>query len=148
MLIKELFVGIFGFSGGLMVAGGVFTVLIAVGIVTRLAGKTHTGNHIILYENIVCLGITVGCILSVYPNLFLFTLAQGVGNLILIVIGVFVGIFVGCLAISVAEMLDGIPIFTRRIGFSYGLGIIVLSIALGKTFGSIIYFTQSFFITN
>ena len=46
----------------------------------------------------------------------------------------------GCLALAVAEMLDSIPIFTRRIGFRHGIGSVVICIAIGKLCGSLLYF--------
>lgn len=39
-----------------------------------------------------------------------------------------------------AEMLDSIPIFSRRIGFRHGLGMAILAMALGKLAGSFFYF--------
>ena len=60
--------------------------------------------------------------------------------------GLFAGIFVGCLALAIAEMLDTIPIFARRIGFRHGLGIVVLSIALGKAAGSLLYFMKAVYL--
>ncbi len=69
-----------------------------------------------------------------------------VGTLIQIVFGLFAGIFVGCLALAIAEMLNTIPIFARRIGFRHGLGIAMLAVAFGKLMGSIIYFTQRVFL--
>jgi len=62
------------------------------------------------------------------------------------VFGVFAGIFVGCLALAIAEMLNTIPVFARRIGFRHGLGVAILSVALGKLCGSLIYFTQQVFL--
>lgn len=145
MSIRQIFLSVIGFSGGVIVAGGVFTVLITVGIVTRMVGKSHTGEHILLYENAICAGVISGTLLSVFPNVMQLSLGRGFGNFVLILVGLLMGIFTGCLAVSVADMLDGIPIFSRRIGFRYGLGIMMLSIALGKTFGSLFYFSQSMF---
>ena len=54
--------------------------------------------------------------------------------------GFFAGMFVGCLALAIAEMLDSVPIFARRIGFRKGLGIAITAAALGKAAGSLIYF--------
>ena len=68
-----------------------------------------------------------------------------IGTLIQIVFGLFAGIFVGCLALAIAEMLNTIPVFARRIGFRHGLGVAILAVALGKLAGSLIYFTQHFF---
>ena len=60
--------------------------------------------------------------------------------------GLFAGIFVGCLALAIAEMLNTIPVFARRIGFRHGLGIVVLSIALGKAAGSLLYFIRAVYL--
>ena len=54
--------------------------------------------------------------------------------------GLFCGMFVGCLALAIAEMLDSIPIFTRRISFRHGIGLVVLSMAAAKLCGSLFYF--------
>ena len=45
--MAQLGMGILGIFGGLMVSGGVFTALLALGLVPRFAGKTHTANHIL-----------------------------------------------------------------------------------------------------
>ena len=37
---------------------------------------------------------------------------------------------------AIAEMLDSIPIFARRISFRHGLGIAVIAMALGKMVGA------------
>ena len=67
------------------------------------------------------------------------------GIVILAVYGLFAGIFVGCLAIAIAEMLDSIPIFARRSRFRHGIGIAILCMALGKTLGSLFYFYNQLF---
>ena len=62
----------------------------------------------------------------------------------LVIYGLFAGIFVGCLALAIAEMLDSIPIFARRMKFRHGVGIVILCMAIGKTIGSLIYFWNGF----
>ena len=62
------------------------------------------------------------------------------GGLLLAVFGIFAGMFVGCFAIAIAEMLDTIPIFTRRIKLGKGMGIVMLFLAVGKTVGALFYF--------
>lgn len=151
---KIIFLAVISCSAGFLAAGGVFTVLITVGLVPRFAGKTHTGRKVMLYEDFVIAGTIVGCILSVfsrYCQLGSFILKSGImgetawtvwGNVILLVSGIFSGIFIGCFALAIAEMLNTIPIFARRIGFRHGLGIAILFMALGKLAGSLIYFWQ------
>lgn len=147
----EYLITIFAFLGfGLLSSAGVFTVFVTVGLVPRLADKTHTANRIIFYENCIVAGAILGCIFSVYPdffsNCFGKVALQSVeswavwGNIILGVFGLFAGMFVGCFAIAIAEMLDTIPIFTRRIRLGKGMGIVMLFLALGKTAGALFYF--------
>lgn len=62
------------------------------------------------------------------------------GLLILAAVGIFSGMFVGCIALAVAEMLDSFPIFFRRIQMKQGISLIVFFIALGKLCGSLVYF--------
>ena len=160
VFLANSLLAVIGVTGGLLVSGGVFTVLLAVGLVPRFAGKTHTGRKIFLYEEMVVSGTLFGNVMSVFeypftwgewlsrnpvfgvitPIVFRIT-AMG----FLIVFGFCAGIFVGCLALAIAEMLDTIPIFARRIQFRHGLGIAVLATALGKLAGSLYYFWGQFF---
>lgn len=156
--IKYLFMSFFALSGGMIVSGGVFTVLIAVGLIPRFADKTHTAKHIFLYEEMVIWGTITGSFFSVYSDwgqigyfaknmMGMNPLMWGsIGSGILAVIGIFSGMFVGCLALAIAEMLDTIPIFARRVQFKKGLGIAVTCMAAGKMIGSLIYFARGFYV--
>ena len=149
--LKYLFLVVCGTSFGALAAAGVFTVLAAVGLVPRFAGRTHTGNKVLLYEDMIIAGTTVGGLVSVFTRYCHFgemLLEAGIpenilrlgGTVFLTLFGVFAGMFVGCLALAIAEMLDSIPIFARRTGFRHGLGIAVCSMAVGKVCGSLFYF--------
>lgn len=147
--------GVLGFCGicfGIITSAGVFTVLSAVGLVPRFIGKTHSAKEVLLYENMIILGTTIGGLFSVLGDeirlgdFFMGQLRvpesiwESVTYAILGAGGLFSGMLVGCLALAIAEMLDSIPIFTRRVSFRHGLGIVVLSIAIGKVCGSLFYF--------
>ena len=153
---ERILLGVIGLAGGLGVAGGVFTTLIAVGLIPRFAGKTHTAKHIFLYEEMVVCGTLFGGLVSIFfPFLDIVGVVGRIPGLkdvypyvavlILAVFGLFAGIFVGCLALAIAEMLDSIPIFARRMKFRHGVGIVILCMAIGKTVGSLIYFWKGFF---
>ncbi len=162
MLIRQIFMAVLGISFGFVVSGGVFTVLLSVGLIPRFAGKMHIAKHIFILEEMVVLGTLVGDFASVFSDNANFgewilshdvfgaaltgTVWSVIGNALMIIFGLFSGIFVGALALAIAEMLDTIPIFSRRIGFRHGLGIAILAIALGKLVGSLIYFTQSVYL--
>ncbi len=159
MIIRTLFLIISGLGFGLLSSAGVFTVLVAVGLIPRFAGKTHTAKKIFIYEEMVVFGALAGCIVSVFTKYCqigasiqrVFPHGEQalyiVGVLTLAVIGLFCGMFIGCLALAIAEMLDSIPIFARRISFRHGIGLAVISLALGKVSGSILYFIYEIYHT-
>lgn len=147
---------VYGLSAGLLVSAGIFTVLLAVGLTPRFVGKTHTAKKIFLYEECIAAGAVIGTLFSAIPGMMHAgewvrgQLAAGgihgildiAGEVFLGVAGLFMGMFVGCLALAIAEMLDSIPIFARRTSFRHGVGIAILAVALGKLAGSLFYFWQ------
>ena len=62
------------------------------------------------------------------------------GHLVLGIFGLCSGIFVGCLVMSLAETLKALPVISRRIRLAVGLQYVILSVALGKLFGCLVYF--------
>lgn len=133
---QQILFAITGLSAGFAVAGGMFALIIALGVVSRFAGKTHTAKYVFLYEDAVALGGILGNLMSVYR----FTLPLGkvgVG-----IFGVFSGIFVGAWAMALTEIVNIIPIFTRRITLRRGMELIILSMALGRTLGALLYYIQ------
>ncbi|MGL5260313.1 MAG: stage V sporulation protein AB [Lachnospiraceae bacterium] len=160
--LKLIFLAAAGLGFGALTSGGVFTVFVSVRMIPRFAGKTHTADKIIHYESMLSYGTVVGCILSVFApflpigiSILSFFEKNGieeycilwkiVGSILLILFGVFSGMFIGCLSIAIAEMLNTIPIFVRRIQLGYGVGIVLLSIALGKIIGSLYYFFKGIY---
>lgn len=153
MILKTVLIWMMGISFGIMVSAGVFTVLFVVGLIPRFAGRTNTARCEIFYEECIVAGSVMAGLLSIFPisgsiGQFMTSVSfiGAVLNAVLIIIGIFAGIFVGCLSIALAEVLDGIPIFARRIRLKMGLSIVVLSVALGKIVGSLIYFAENFFV--
>lgn len=153
-MFNLFFLGFCGICFGILTAAGVFTVLSAVSLVPRFIGKTHSAKEIRLYENMIIYGTTIGGIFSVAGDelklgeFFLGKLGvpegiwMALAYTILAAGGLFSGMLVGCLALAIAEMLDSIPIFTRRISFRHGLGLVVLCMAVGKLVGSLFYFVN------
>ena len=153
-IVGGIFLAVVGASYGLLAAAGVFTVLVAVGLVPRFAGKTHKAGKVLLYEEMVIFGTIAGSMLSIFPEYCQFGAwwqqhvpdLQGLwlqaGIFWQAMFGLFAGMFIGCLALAIAEMLDSIPIFTRRISFRHGIGLAILAMAAGKLCGSLLYFWQ------
>ena len=105
IFFRQAGLAVAGISGGLLVSGGVFTVLMSVGLVPRFAGKTHTGRNVFLYEEMVVFGTLLGNFLSVfgYPSSFFQRLYglfagraewgwEGLTAFLLVLFGLFAGI--------------------------------------------------------
>ena len=134
MLLREGLLAFAGLSAGLVIAAGVFAFLAIIGVFPRLIGKTGSGSHIMLFETVLILGGSLGNAV----DLLEYPLGLGGAG------GLSVGIFVGCLVMSLAETLKALPVFTRRIRLSVGFPWVIASIALGKLAGSLIYFAERF----
>ena len=140
MWISQLLCAVIGLSCGLIVAGGVFALITSIGVIPRMAGKSHTGKYVRVYEMSVFFG---GCIGNI---IFIYKVSLPLGILSVALFGLFSGVFVGCLATSLAETLNTTAVFSRRINLTMGMGFIILCLALGKFFGSMMYFYHYWFI--
>lgn len=163
MFLKQVFLGICGMSFGLLSSAGVFTVLASVGLIPRFAGKMHVAKKVFVLEEAVVFGTLFGGFFSVFSRygeigkfvletqifgLQTITVWRIIGNGFLILWGFFAGIFVGCLALAIAEMLNSIPIFARRVGFRHGLGLAIAAAAFGKLIGSLLYFSKGIYMSG
>lgn len=126
-----------GLSAGGIVAAGVFAFLAIIGVFPRLIGKTKTNREIMTYETVIIAGGVLGNVSDIYEYPIRFG-----GNLFLAVFGLAVGIFVGCLVMSLAETLKALPVISRRIHLAVGLQYLILSIGIGKLLGSLVYFAR------
>lgn len=56
MWAQNILLAVIGLSAGVIVASGLFSFVIELGVVSDFADRTHTGEHILLYEDSVALG--------------------------------------------------------------------------------------------
>lgn len=138
MWINNLLLIIIGIGSGMAIAAGVFALITKVGVIPQIADVSRTREHVTTYEMAVLAGAVLGNYVTVFPiSLSLPTWIMGI-------FGIFSGIFTGCLATALAEALNVTAIFTRRLRLHTGIAWIVLSMALGKLFGSLIYFFRGY----
>jgi stage V sporulation protein AB len=133
-MIGKIILAITGIGAGFIISAGVFALITSTGIITRFADKTHTAKSIQLYETIVIAGGILWNIFWIMESHFKFTgqpakIFQGI-------MGLCQGIFVGCLAVALAEALNGTAIFARRAKLQMGLSFIVLSFVHSKVLSS------------
>lgn len=146
MLFQYILLTFYGLSAGILTAAAYITFITLLGVFSKIATKTNTGKHCILYENCIMFGILFFIILQFFINYYSANIRQNflppqpIGILCLITLGLFGGIYVGCLLSALAEVLNVLPILTKRTRISKKLGFIIVSIALGKAFFTIIQF--------
>ncbi|WP_409251239.1 stage V sporulation protein AB [Bacillus sp. SCS-153A] len=139
MTINILWLCFVGLAGGLAVGSGFVAFLTVLGIIPRLTQLTKTMKMIHFYEWAIVLGATVGSIFSL--NEF----SLGFSPYLLIPVGLMSGVFVGMLAAGLTEVLNVLPILTKRIGINDRIITLLMAIVLGKVLGSLfhwIYFVR------
>lgn len=129
----KLFLIIFGLSSGIMVGSGVIALLILVGIIPRMSQISNTRSFVNFYEKILVIGTFLGALISI-QNIHL-----SIGKIGVLVFGLAYGVFVGFLSSGLAEILDYIPIVSRRLKIpTLYLKYIIISLLIGKVIGSFI----------
>lgn len=134
----DILFAVIGLGSGLLISAGVFALITSSGLMARMAQTSHTANYVQLYENIVIIGAVLCNIFWIF-NVEL-NLRNGAATTLTAVTGLTQGMYVGCLAVSLAEALDATAIFARRSKIKMGFGIIILFAALGKAVGSMFQF--------
>ena len=128
-----------GIFAGFGISAALFALITSIGIVTRLADKTRTAHYIKTYEQAILLGGGLGNIFIIYD------ISLSLPAILLSIVGLFWGIYVGCLATALAESLKVTAVFSRRLKLHTGIGYMVLFMALGKGVGSFLYFFCNLF---
>ena len=132
--MSDLLLGIIGICFGMTIAVGAAALASAIGVYPRLLAKVKGAKYILPAENCAMAGIVTGTILSVYPvrcSLFPEVLPFA---------GFFMGIYVGCLLMALAEVLQAFPIMFRRFHIKRGMSWLIFCVAFGKMLGSLAFF--------
>lgn len=129
----NIFIIVYGISCGIMVGSGVVSILILIGIVPRISHATNTKEFINLYEYLLVIGTFLGSILSLH------NIGISGGRTLSTVAGLAYGMFLGFLSSGLTEIIDYIPVVSRRLKIpSVFLKYIVISLIIGKVIGSFI----------
>ena len=140
MFLKSFILIFLGFCGGVGVSAGTFAFMLVIHVVPRIIQKAKLNKRVIFVENMIILGILFGTILSLlmWEGKWLYEI---LGRILLTVFGISAGVFVGCTAVALAEILDTFPIFFRRVRLDEKFCVqLLFCMAVGKTCGSLFYF--------
>lgn len=131
---SQILLAVIGLSAGFTVAAGLFSFIISLGVVSDFADRTHTGEHLLMYENSVALGGILGNLFFIYG------ISIPKGEWLLPIFGIFAGIFAGCWAMALAEILNVFPIFIRRLRLLKSIPYIIAGMAAGRGIGALLFF--------
>ena len=124
-----------GFSSGIVTGGAFAAVMALVKFIPRLISLTETHEQLKIYENLF-IGGTFLFTLAYFLNFYIET-----NNIVLIVIlGLIFGTFLGIFNAALAETLNVIPIISKKLKLKKNIKIIFYSLVAGKVLGSIYYF--------
>ncbi|UII54704.1 stage V sporulation protein AB [Cytobacillus spongiae] len=133
MTISILFVIFVGFAGGLAVGSGFVAFLTVLGVIPRLTQLSKTMKMIHSYEWAVVTGAVGGTVAS------LTSFQLSINAFVLIPLGLACGTFVGLLAAALTEVLNVLPILSKRVGVDDRIVILLMAIVLGKVLGSLFH---------
>ena len=139
MFLKHILIGIVIFACGVGVSAGTFAFLLVIGVIPRMIKKSNLADRIFTIENMIILGVLTGAVFSVVDWKAQFPLVW-LGHFLLGLYGFSAGIFVGCISVALAEILNTFPILFRRLYIKRGLQAVMTAMAFGKMAGAFYYF--------
>ena len=133
MFFRLLALVLIAFGGGIVVGGAITAFLTILKIVPRLVQITETWNQIKLYHSTIIVSF-IGSILVYFSNFNL-----NLPRFIVAPIGLVYGVFIGLLSSSLAEVLNVIPVLSKKIKIKDSLKYTVWALLGGKVAGALIF---------
>ncbi|TMN20725.1 stage V sporulation protein AB [Lentibacillus cibarius] len=127
----SLLEAIIGFAAGIAVGGGFVAFLTLLGVIPRLIQLSKSDTFIKSYIASVIIGSQLGIYMSFADITWDFPV------ILLILWGLFHGIFNGMLAAALTEVLNVFPILAKRIRMDDKLLWLLMAIVFGKVAGSL-----------
>lgn len=121
------------FSGGLVAGGALAAFITLIKLIPRLIQATETADCVKYYEYSFAFGSFLAIIL--YFSNFHFNFKNIVAGILACIMGIFVGLFSSALA----EVLNVIPVLSKKMKLSNEKGYIIYALTLGKVCGSLYF---------
>lgn len=128
-----------GVASGIVIGSAFIALLTFLGIVPRLIQLSGSNHLVILYALPLIGGTLSGTYFTFSTTTYAFP------NFISVLWGISQGIFIGMFAAALVEVLNVLPLLSRRIGLGNKVRILLMAVVFGKVFGSLfqwLYFTN------
>ncbi|MGO1470351.1 MAG: stage V sporulation protein AB [Tissierella sp.] len=133
--MKEFCLILISISGGLAVGGALAAFITLLNLIARLVQLTESPNYVKIYEWMFSIGTFIFVLL--YFSDFSFNLS----NIFVVIIGLFMGAFIGLFSSALAEVLNVIPLISKKLKVKKDLKYIIYSLLFGKVMGSLYFWT-------
>lgn len=130
--LRGALLAVVGLAGGFAVGSAFTALLIVLDLVPRLVQLTRAHRRSGVFESALLAGALYWCCADFFD--WVLPMAPPV----LLVPAVFQGVFVGMLAAALTEVLNVIPILTKRLKLQPFLFALLLAMVLGKVAGSLV----------
>ena len=131
--MKAFLLALTGFSGGVVVGGAIGAFITLLQLVPRLIQFTETDKYIKLYE-----WTFIGSSF-VFTILYFFNITFKLNKYTSILFGLLNGTFVGLFTSALAEVLNVIPVISKKFKLNDYVFYLVVALITGKVFGSMYY---------
>ncbi len=121
------------FGGGVTVGSAAAAFITILQIVPRLVQITNTKNQIKIYQ----LNIAISFVLFVV--IYFSNFHMNLPKIIVILIGLFCGTFIGLLSSALAEVLNVIPVMAKKLKIKENLKYVIWALMAGKVMGSLYF---------
>lgn len=130
-MLKTIVLIVIGISAGIIVGNAAAAFITLLQIVPRLIQNSDTYLFVKWYEGALVLGMTLFSLID-FTN---FTLKLNM--YLTIIFGLFFGAFIGVFASALAEVLNVIPVLTKKLEIKEYVFYLLVAIGLGKVMGSL-----------
>lgn len=124
---------LWGFSSGMVISTGIVSFITAIGIIPRFVLKSQISKHFYAIGTTIVIAATLGMVWSIEG------IRMPMPKLIVGCLAFLFGIFVGCLAMAIAEVMNVMPVMDRRLHIKNGVGLFIIAFAIGKLIGALYY---------
>lgn len=146
MLLKSIVLLVLAFFSGIAVSAGTFAFILVIGVIPRMLRTANLMEKVIPVENVIVVGVIFGTVMSLWDGISFakdgnVPMLLGIaGHALVLLYGIGAGIFVGCIAVALAEILNTFPILFQRFNLTKGLETLMFAMAFGKLAGALFSF--------
>ncbi len=130
--MKWLLLIAIGTSAGVIVGNAVAAFITLLQIIPRLIQNSDTNLFIKWYERSLVLSMTL------FSIAYFLGFSLNFNGYITIIMGVFFGAFIGIFSSALAEVLNVIPVLTKKLELKEYVFYLLIAIGLGKVTGSLV----------